>query len=144
MRERLLSEKIKKDGLASVIKYEGDNETLVWKHPIEDFNMGSQLIVHESKEAIFFRDGQTLDLFGAGRYSLEAQQLPILEKFYQLPTDTEGTFHSEVYYINKTIQYANRSRNIRQSGFYTIPNHTAAHDWEQSRDRKANWNQSNS
>ena len=44
--ERVMSEKIKRDGLASIIKYEGDNETLVWKHPIEDFNMGSQLIVH--------------------------------------------------------------------------------------------------
>lgn len=57
VRERLLSEKIKNDGLASIIKYEGDNETLVWKHPIEDFNMGSQLIVHKSQDAIFFRDG---------------------------------------------------------------------------------------
>ncbi len=104
--ERLMSEKIKKDGLASIIKYEGDNETLVWKHPIEDFNYGSQLIVHESQEAIFFRDGQALDLFGPGRYTLETQQLPLLEKVYKLPTDTEGTFHSEVYFINKTVQMA--------------------------------------
>ncbi len=102
--ERLTSEKIKRDGLASIIKYEGDNETLIWKHPIEDFNMGSQLIVHESQEAIFFRDGQALDLFGAGRYTLETQQLPIMEKLYKLPTDTEGTFHSEVYYINMATQ----------------------------------------
>lgn len=102
--ERLKTEQIKKDGLASIIKYEGDNETLVWKHPIEDFNLGSQLIVHESQEAIFFRDGQALDLFGAGRYTLETQQLPILEKLYSLPTDTEGTFHSEVYFINMTTQ----------------------------------------
>lgn len=106
VRERLVSEQIKHDGLASVIKYEGDNETLVWKYPIEDFNMGSQLIVHESQEAIFFRDGQALDLFGPGRYTLETQQLPILEKLYRLPTDTEGTFHSEVYYINKVVQMA--------------------------------------
>lgn len=102
--ERLASEKIKKDGMASIIKYEGDNETFVWKHPIEDFNLGSQLIVHESQEAIFFRDGQALDLFGAGRYTLETQQLPLLEKIYKLPTDTERTFHSEVYYINLTTQ----------------------------------------
>ena len=102
--ERLYAEQIRRDGLASVIKYEGDNETLVWKHPIEDFNLGSQLIVHESQEAIFFRDGQALDLFGAGRYTLETQQLPILEKLYALPTDTEGTFHSEVYFINMTTQ----------------------------------------
>ena len=98
--ERIASEKIRKDGLASIIKYEGDGDTLVWKHPIEDFNYGSQLIVHESQEAIFFRDGQALDLFGAGRYTLETQQLPLLEKLYRRPTDTEGTFHSEVYYIN--------------------------------------------
>lgn len=99
-----MAERVKKDGLASIIKYEGDNETLIWKHPIEDFNMGSQLIVHESQEAIFFRDGQALDLFGPGRYTLETQQLPLLEKLYELPTDTEATFHSEVYFINKTVQ----------------------------------------
>lgn len=104
--ERVETEKIRKDGLASIIKYEGDSDTLVWKHPIEDFNMGSQLIVHESQEAIFFRDGQALDLFGAGRYTLETQQLPILEKLYQLPTDTESTFHSEVYYFNLAHQLA--------------------------------------
>lgn len=102
--ERVATEKIKKDGLASIIKYEGDNETLVWKHPIEDFNFGSQLIVHESQEAIFFRDGQALDLFGAGRYTLQTQQLPLLEKIYKLPTDTEGTFHSEVYFVNLATQ----------------------------------------
>ena len=102
--ERIATEKIKKDGLASIIKYEGDNETLVWKHPIEDFNFGSQLIVHESQEAIFFRDGQALELFGAGRYTLQTQQLPLLEKIYKLPTDTEGTFHSEVYFVNLATQ----------------------------------------
>ena len=106
VQERILSEQIKKDGLASIIKYEGDNSTFIWKHPIEDFNFGSQLIVHESQEAIFFKDGQALDLFGPGRYTLETQQLPLLEKAYQLPTDTEGTFHSEVYFINKTVQMA--------------------------------------
>ena len=104
--ERVATEKIKHDGLASIIKYEGDNSTFIWKHPIEDFNYGSQLIVHESQEAVFFKDGQALDTFGPGRYTLETQQLPLLEKLYQLPTDTEGTFHSEVYFINKTVQMA--------------------------------------
>ena len=104
VQERVMAEKIRTDGLASIIKYEGDNNTFIWKHPIEDFNFGSQLIVHESQEAIFFKDGQALDLFGPGRYTLETQQLPLLEKVYSLPTDTQGTFHSEVYFINKTVQ----------------------------------------
>ncbi len=106
VKERVMSVNIKKDGLASIIKYEGDNSTFIWKHPVEDFNYGSQLIVHESQEAILFKDGQALDLFGPGRYTLESQKLPLLEKVYQLPTNTEGTFHSEIYFINKTVQMA--------------------------------------
>ena len=38
--------------LLHVIKYEGDNSTFIWKHPSEDFNYLTQLIVHESQEAI--------------------------------------------------------------------------------------------
>ena len=52
--ERVMSKKIKSDGLASIIKYEGDADTLVWKHPIEDFNYGSQLIVHEKSGSNIF------------------------------------------------------------------------------------------
>lgn len=106
VQEQLAKEKATKDGLASVIKYEGDPDTLIWKHPIEDFNYGSQLIVHESQEAIFFRDGQALDLFGPGRYMLETSQFPLMEKLYPLPSDPEKTFHSEVYFINKSQQMA--------------------------------------
>ena len=61
--------------ISEVIKYEGDNETFVWKYPLEDFNATTQLIVHESQEAIFFMNGQALDLFGAGRYTLETQNM---------------------------------------------------------------------
>lgn len=38
--------------ITDVIKYESDNHTFIWKHPSEDFNTGSQLIVHETQEAI--------------------------------------------------------------------------------------------
>ena len=51
--------------IQEVIKYEGDNDILIYKHPAEDFNTLSQLIVHESQEAVFFSDGQALDSFKA-------------------------------------------------------------------------------
>jgi len=89
----------------SVIKYEGDNQTFVWKHPIEDFNTGTQLLVHESQDAIFFLNGQALDTFSkAGRYTLETENLPLLKKVYDLPTGKQNPFHAEVYFINKTVQ----------------------------------------
>lgn len=92
--------------IAEVIKYEGDNSTFVWKYPSEDFNTNSQLIVHESQEAIFFMNGQPLDLFGSGRYTLETQNLPILNKIINIPTGGESAFHCEVYFINKVEQMA--------------------------------------
>ena len=90
--------------IADVIKYEGDNSTFIWKHPVEDFNSLTQLIVHESQEAIFFMNGQTLDLFGPGRYTLETQNIPKIGKLLNRTTDGETPFHCEVYFINKTEQ----------------------------------------
>lgn len=92
--------------LAEVIKYEGDNSTFVWKHPAEDFNTNSQLIVHESQEAIFFLNGQPMDLFGSGRYTLETANIPILQKIKNIPTGGVSPFHCEVYFVNKVEQMA--------------------------------------
>lgn len=91
-------------GIIQVIKYEGDNSTFIWKHPDEDFNIGSQLIVHESQEAVFFLDGQALDLFGPGRYTLHTQNIPLLGKVVNIATGGQSPFHCEVYFINKTEQ----------------------------------------
>ncbi len=92
--------------IADIIKYEGDNATFVWKHPCEDFNSLTQLIVHESQEAIFFMNGQALDLFGPGRYTLETQNIPLIGKALNRATGDETPFHCEVYFINKTEQMA--------------------------------------
>ena len=92
--------------IIDVIKYEGDNSTFIWKHPAEDFNIKSQLIVHESQEAIFMMNGQALDTFGPGRYTLDTQNIPILGTLLQLGTGGESPFHCEVYFINKTVQMA--------------------------------------
>ena len=86
--------------LFDVIKYEGDNDTVIWKYEKEDFNIGSQLIVHESQEAIFFLNGQALDVFGPGKYTLKTENLPILSKFINIPTGGVSQFHCEVYFVN--------------------------------------------
>lgn len=91
--------------LSEIIKYEGDNSTFIWKHPSEDFNKMTELIVHESQEAIFFANGQAADVFGPGRYKLDAENIPILTKMLNIVTGV-AVFHCEVYFINKTVQMA--------------------------------------
>ena len=88
----------------NVIKYEGDNSTFVWKHPVTDFNIGTMLIVHESQEAVFYSGGQILDKFGPGRHVLKTENIPLLKKFYRIPTGGANMFHAEIYFINRTVQ----------------------------------------
>ncbi len=90
--------------VCDIIKYEGDNSTFIWKHPAEDFNCLSQLIVHESQEAIFFMNGQVMDVFGPGRYRLETENLPIIGKIIKKFTGDISPFHCEVYFVNKSIR----------------------------------------
>ncbi|MBQ7364323.1 MAG: SPFH domain-containing protein [Clostridia bacterium] len=92
--------------IADTVKYEGDNNTLVYKHPCEDFNALTQLVVHESQEAIFFVNGQALDLFTAGRYTLVSENLPLIGKALKRATGDTSPFHCEVYFINKAILMA--------------------------------------
>lgn len=79
---------------------DGEN-VLVYKHEAEDFNTHTQLIVHASQEAIFFKDGRDLDVFDAGRHTLSSDNLPVLKKLINIPTGGETPFHCEVYFINK-------------------------------------------
>ncbi len=92
--------------IAKVIKYEGDNTTFVWKYPGTDFNNLSQLIVHENQEAVFFKNGQALDLFEAGKYTLDTDNIPILRRFFSVPFGGRTPFHCEVYFVNKAHNMA--------------------------------------
>ena len=90
---------IRERGEPVTIEYRGDNKTLVWRHPMTEFVLGSQLIVRESQEAIFLRNGEALDSFGPGRHTLETPILPKLQE--KLGKDISDTpFRAEVYFVN--------------------------------------------
>lgn len=93
-----------KNSKISVIQYEGKNDTFVWKHPIQDFTMGSQLIVHESQEALFVKNGEALDLFPSGHYLLETQNIPMTSRLFKAPVENGDIFQAEVYFVNQTVQ----------------------------------------
>ncbi len=86
--------------------YSKFNKILVWKSQCEDFNTMTQLIVDESEEALFYLNGQALDLFGPGRYTLKTQNIPFLSRVLNLPTGGVTPFRCKVYFINKTEQMA--------------------------------------
>ena len=62
--------------------------------------LGAQLTVRESQTAIFFRDGQALDVFGPGRHTLTSLNLPLLQTIIALPFGAVTPFQCEVYFVN--------------------------------------------
>lgn len=90
----------KSSGKTGVIKWDmGMNDIFVYRHPVENFNIGSQLIVSEGQKALFFRNGKGLDVFGPGRHILETQKFPLLEEVLKFPTNAELTFDSKIYFV---------------------------------------------
>ncbi|MEL7569671.1 MAG: SPFH domain-containing protein [Eubacteriaceae bacterium] len=84
-----------------VVKYNGSPDVFVWKYPSEELGTWTQLIVNESQEAILFKGGQALDLFAAGRHTLETSNIPLLNKIINLPFGGRSPFAAEVWFINK-------------------------------------------
>ncbi|MGD2156704.1 MAG: SPFH domain-containing protein [Anaerolineales bacterium] len=65
-----------------------------------DFRIGSQLIVRESQAALFFRDGNALDVFGPGRHTIATANIPRVIDFIGKAFGDRTPFTAEVYFIS--------------------------------------------
>lgn len=92
--------------ILEVVKYEGDNSTFIWKHPCEDFNTNSQLIVHEGQQALVLVDGTASEPMGPGSYTMDTKNLPVIRHIVGLATGGVSPFHCEVYFITTAVQMA--------------------------------------
>ncbi len=85
----------------------------------------TQLIVQEAQEAILFRDGQALDLFGPGRYTLSTENVPILRHLINLPTGGESPFKAWVWFINKVnvldVKWGTQTPILLRDPEYQVP-----------------------
>ncbi len=61
---------------------------------------GSQLIVEESQQAVFLRDGKALDTFGPGRHTLQTENLPLLTRLLGLPFGGKSPFQAAVVFVS--------------------------------------------
>ncbi|MFQ5349548.1 MAG: SPFH domain-containing protein [Thermoanaerobaculia bacterium] len=87
-----------------VIQYvDPTGQTMVARVPSQGtkaIQLGSQLVVEESQQAVFFRDGKALDTFGPGRHTLATQNLPFLTKILGLPFKGKSPFQAAVVFTS--------------------------------------------
>lgn len=114
------------------------NDILAWryvdrKNPAKSEELGNwtQLVVRESQEAILFRDGQALDLFGPGRHTLSTDNIPILGRLMNLATGGESAFKAGVWFINKVnlldIKWGTQTPLLLRDPEYQIPVYVRAY-----------------
>ena len=94
-----------------VIEYPNEMaEEIVHRFPEEgigDFRIGSQVIVRESQRAVFFRDGNALDVFGPGRHTITTANIPLLINWIGKLFNDRTPFPAEVFFVSMK-EFANR------------------------------------
>ena len=94
-----------------VIEYPNEmTDEIVHRFPEEgigDFRIGSQVIVRESQRAVFFRDGNALDVFGAGRHTIATANIPLLIDWIGKAFNDRTPFPAEVYFVSMK-EFANK------------------------------------
>jgi membrane protease subunit (stomatin/prohibitin family) len=87
-----------------VIQYQDPTgQTMVSRWPADGtaaIRIGSQLIVEESQQAVFIRDGKALDTFGPGRHTLATQNVPILASVLSIPFGGTSPFQAAVFFVS--------------------------------------------
>jgi membrane protease subunit (stomatin/prohibitin family) len=86
------------------VKWDGSANELAWKYPSQSLSTLTQLIVNESQEAFVVKDGVYDGPFGAGRHTLENNNLPLLGKLIALPFGGQSPFSAEVWFVNRAIK----------------------------------------
>lgn len=87
--------------IVEVVKYNGKPNVMAWKYPSEELGTWTQVIVNESQEAIFVKEGKILDVLKPGRTTLSTENIPILSKLINLPFGGRSPFTAEIWYVNK-------------------------------------------
>jgi|HubBroStandDraft_3_1064219.scaffolds.fasta_scaffold29253_2 membrane protease subunit (stomatin/prohibitin family) len=87
-----------------VIQYQDpQGQTMVARWPsggTADIRLGSQLIVEESQQAVFLRDGKALDTFGPGRHTLATENVPLLTRLLSIPFGGKSPFQAAVVFVS--------------------------------------------
>jgi excisionase family DNA binding protein len=87
-----------------VVEYPNEmKDEIVHRFPEEgagDFRIGSQVIVREAQNAVFFRDGKALDTFAAGRHTITTANIPLLIDLIGKAFNDRSPFPAEVYFVS--------------------------------------------
>lgn len=89
--------------IVDVVKWNASDQLYAWKFPSEELSTWTQVIVAESQEAVFVKEGKMLGPLRAGHHVLDTKNYPILSKFVNIAFGARSPFTAEVWFVNHAI-----------------------------------------
>jgi excisionase family DNA binding protein len=95
-----------------VIEYSNEMvDEIVHRFPddnsIGDYRIGSQVIVRDGQAAVFFRNGQALDVFGPGMHTITTANIPRVIDFIGKAFNDRTPFPAEIFFVSLK-EFANK------------------------------------
>ena len=95
-----------------------------YRYPETNLSTYTQLIVHESQEAFLFSKGQLMGKFGAGKHTLDTENLPLLRNFFGIPFGGKNPFTAEIWIVNKlypaNLNWALKNMPVHDADYQTM------------------------
>ncbi|MDR1647272.1 MAG: SPFH domain-containing protein [Zoogloeaceae bacterium] len=84
-----------------LVKWNGNPNILAWRFPSQELSTWTQLVVNETQEAYVVKEGVYQGPFGAGRHTLDTENIPLIASLMKLPFGGQSPFTAEVWFVNR-------------------------------------------
>ena len=85
------------------VESKSSSDYLIWKYPNREIEVGSQVIVNESEEALLFENGQLIEILDAGRHVIESGNIPGMEGIIRRSIGNNSPLKIDVWFVSKVV-----------------------------------------
>ena len=85
------------------VESKSSSDYLIWKYPNREIEVGSQVIVNESEEALLFENGQLIEILDAGRHVIESGNIPGMDGIIRRSIGNNSPIKIDVWFVSKVV-----------------------------------------
>ena len=85
------------------VESKSSSDYLIWKYPNREIEVGSQVIVNESEEALLFENGQLIEILDAGRHVIESGNIPGMDGIIRRSIGNNFPIKIDIWFVSKVV-----------------------------------------
>ena len=85
------------------VESKSSSDYLIWKNPNREIEVGSQVIVNESEEALLFENGLLIEILDAGRHVIESGNIPGMDGIIRRSIGNNSPIKIDIWFVSKVV-----------------------------------------